>query len=73
MKLKIAGDCSQITLRQFMDYHNAVDDIERAMVIVNKSREYCESLKVDSIQTIITLFEEVIDSASSKFERIISV
>jgi hypothetical protein len=70
MKLKIPGDGSQITLQQFMDYHNAVDDIERVMVIINKSREYCESLKADSVQTIITLFEEVIDASASKFERV---
>lgn len=73
MKLKIPGDASQITLRQFMDYHGAADDCERVMVIINKSREYCESLKADSVQTIITLFEEVIDTSSSNFERIISV
>jgi hypothetical protein len=73
MKLKIPGSGSQITLRQFMDYHNAVDDCERVMVIINKSREYCESLKADSIETIITLFEEVIDSSASNFERVITV
>lgn len=73
MKLKIPGDGSQITLQQFMDYQNAVDDVERVMVIINKSREYCESLKADSIQTIITLFAEVIDSSSSKFERVAMV
>ena len=73
MKLKIPGEASQITLQQFMDYHGASDDCERVMVIINKSREYCESLKADSVQTIITLFEEVIDTSSSNFERIISV
>lgn len=73
MKLKIPGDASQITLRQFMDYHGAADDVERAMIIINKSREYCENLKVDSLLTIITLFEEVIDSSSSNFERVISL
>lgn len=73
MKLRIPGDGSQITLQQFMDYQNAVDDVERVMVIINKSREYCESLKADSIQTIITLFDEVINSSSSKFERVMIV
>lgn len=73
MKLKIPGDASQITLTQFMGYHNAVDDLERAMIILNKSREYCEGLKAETVQTIVTLFEEVIDSSSSNFERIISV
>lgn len=56
-----------------MAYHNAVDDIERVMVIIDKSREYCEGLKVDSAQTIIQLFEEVIDGAAAQFERIITV
>jgi hypothetical protein len=73
MKLRIPGEISQITLSQFMAYHNAVDDIERVMVIINKSREYCEGLKADSVQTIITLFEEVIDGSAAEFERIISV
>lgn len=56
-----------------MAYHNAVDDVERVMVIIDKSREYCESLKADSAQTIIQLFEEVIDGAAAQFERIITV
>jgi hypothetical protein len=73
MKLKVPGECSQITLSQFMAYHNAEDDVERVMVIINKSREYCELLKADSVQTIITLFEEVIDSSAGQFERIINV
>lgn len=73
MKLRIPGECSQITLSQFMAYHNAVDDVERVMVIIDKSREYCESLKADSAQTIIQLFEEVIDGAAAQFERIITV
>ena len=73
MKLKIPGDASQITLQQFMDYHGAADDCERVMVIINKSREYCEQLKAETVHTIVTLFDEVIDSSSSNFERIISV
>jgi hypothetical protein len=73
MKLKVPGECSQITLSQFMAYHTAADDVERVMVIINKSREYCELLKADSVQTIITLFEEVIDSSAGQFERIINV
>jgi hypothetical protein len=73
MKLKVPGECSQITLSQFMAYHTAEDDVERVMVIINKSREYCELLKADSVQTIITLFEEVIDSSAGQFERIINV
>jgi hypothetical protein len=73
MKLKIPGEISQITLSQFMAYHNAVDDVERVMVIIDKSREYCEGLKADSAQTIIQLFEEVIDGSAAQFERIITV
>jgi hypothetical protein len=54
-------------------YHTAADDVERVMVIIDKSREYCEGLKVDSARTIIELFEEVIEGADTHFERIITV
>ena len=73
MKLRVPGECSQITLSQFMAYHNAANDVERVMVIIDKSREYCEGLKADSARTIIALFDEVIETASSNFERIITV
>ena len=73
MKLRVPGECSQITLSQFMAYHTAADDVERVMVIIDKSREYCEGLKADSARTIIALFDEVIETASSNFERIITV
>lgn len=56
-----------------MGYHGAADEVERVMIILNKSREYCEQLKAETVHTIVTLFEEVIDSSSSNFERIISV
>jgi hypothetical protein len=73
MKFKVPGDCSQITLRQFMAYHTAADDVERVMAIINKSRDYCESLQVDAAHTVINLFDEVIEAASSHFDRIIEV
>jgi len=73
MKLRIPGDASQITLTQFMGYHGATDEVERVMIILNKSREYCEQLKAETVHTIVTLFEEVIDSSSSNFERVIAV
>jgi hypothetical protein len=73
MKLKVPGESSQITLSQFMAYHNAADDVERVMVIIDKSREYCEGLKADSARTIIDLFDEVVETSPTKFERLINV
>jgi hypothetical protein len=73
MKLKVPGESSQITLSQFMAYHNAADDVERVMVIIDKSREYCEGLKADSARTIIDLFDEVVETSPTKFDRIINI
>jgi hypothetical protein len=73
MKLKIPGNASQVTLRQFMDYHSASDDVQKVMVIINKNREYCEGLKVETAQTIIELFDEVINAAGDNFERIVTI
>lgn len=57
MKLYIPVSAEQITLKRFVDYHTANDNVERVMIAVNKSREYCEGLKVETVQTVIDLFE----------------
>jgi hypothetical protein len=57
MKLFIPVSAEQITLKRFVDYHTANDNVERVMIAVNKSREYCEGLKVETVQTVIDLFE----------------
>jgi len=56
MKLYIPVSSDQITLRRFVDFETAADDTERAMVAINKSREYCEGLKAETVQTVIDLF-----------------
>lgn len=57
MKLYIPVSADQITLKRFVDYHTATDDVERVMIAVNKSREYCEGLKAETVQTVVDLFE----------------
>lgn len=57
MKLFIPVSAEQISLKRFVDYHTANDNVERVMIAVNKSREYCEGLKVETVQTVIDLFE----------------
>ena len=57
MKLYIPVSAEQITLKRFVDYQTAADDVERVMVAVNKNRDYCEGLKVETMQTVIELFD----------------
>ena len=57
MKLYIPVSSEQITLRRFVDFETAADDTELAMVAINKSREYCEGLKAETVQTVIDLFQ----------------
>ena len=57
MKLYIPVSAEQITLKRFVDYHASSDDVEKVMIAVNKSREYCEGLKAETVQTVIDLFE----------------
>lgn len=57
MKLYIPVSADQITLKRFVDYHTSSDDVERVMIAVNKSREYCEGLKAETVQTVVDLFE----------------
>jgi hypothetical protein len=56
MKLYLPVSIDQITLKRFVGFHTAVDDIERAMFAVNKSREYCEGLPAATLGTITELF-----------------
>jgi len=56
MKLYIPVSADQITLKRFVDFETASDDTERAMIAINKSREYCEGLKAETVQTVIDLF-----------------
>jgi hypothetical protein len=57
MKLYIPVSADQITLKRFVDYHASSDDVEKVMIAVNKSREYCEGLKAETVQTVVDLFE----------------
>ena len=57
MKLFIPVSADQITLKRFVDYHSSSDDVEKVMIAVNKSREYCEGLKAETVQTVVDLFE----------------
>jgi hypothetical protein len=56
MKLYIPVSADQISLKRFVDFEKAENDIERATIAINKSREYCEGLKAETVQTVIDLF-----------------
>jgi hypothetical protein len=73
INLSIPGNAKAVTLAKYIDYQNAVDDIERVCVITGKSRESIRLLQSHVIDEIIIQFEAAIKLGSSDFERKVRV
>ena len=73
MKLYIPVSSDQITLKRFVDYHTSNDEIERVMIAVNKSRDYCESLKAETVQTVLELFDTALTTGKDTHTPTVTV
>ena len=73
LKFSIAANAKGVTLGKYIDYQNAVDDIERVHIITGKSTESIRLLQSHVIDEIITQFEAAIKLGGSDFERRIRV
>ena len=56
----------QVTLRQFVDYKNAVDEIERFIIATGWSREKTLELKPITIAETLNLFENELDKMGER-------
>lgn len=69
MKLNLPADPSQVTLRQFIDYKLAVDEIERLVIATGRSRETVMKLNPEAANYVISTFETVIDQTRGELKR----
>jgi len=58
MKVQVAATYNSITLKQYVDYHNAIGDTERVMVATGCSRKVVDQFQVAGIDAICAQFEE---------------
>lgn len=72
MTIKIPTNKS-ITVRQYIAWKKAKDDIERMIVITGWSPKQISGLKPETIDTAITLFTDSIEDKSGEFVRMFDV
>jgi hypothetical protein len=65
----IPADSSQITVKQFVAFHLAKTDIERAMIAANAKRKDVEALKLDAVLDLINLFEDSMKTGAARHEQ----
>jgi hypothetical protein len=65
----IPADSSQITVKQFVAFHLAKTDIERAMIAANAKRKDIEALKLDAVLDLINLFEDSMKTGAARHEQ----
>jgi hypothetical protein len=73
MKLYIPVSIEQISLERFVTFYTSMDDVERVMVAINKSREYCEGLPAATMQTVIDLFGTACNTGKENHGSIIEI
>jgi hypothetical protein len=73
LNFEIAANAKGITLGKYIDYQNAVDNIEKVRVITGKSTESIRLLQLHVIDEIIEQFEAAIRLTSQDFERTVRV
>jgi len=60
LKVRIPTSFSQVTLREYIDYKCAKDDIDRVMAVTQLTHKQVRSLKLQSIQFIVKQMDEVL-------------
>jgi hypothetical protein len=65
----IPADSSQITVKQFVAFHLAKTDVERAMIAANAKRKDVEALKLDAVLDLINLFEDSMKTGAARHEQ----
>jgi len=71
MEIRISIPQSQgaITLRQYIDYFESKEDVEKVRVITGKPRAVIEAFKMDVVREIIGMFELAITLGTGKLQK----
>lgn len=69
IRISIPQSQGAITLRQYIDYFESKDDVEKVRVITGKSRVIVEAFKMDVVREIIGMFELAITLGTGKLQK----
>ena len=73
IKVSIPADYSSISVKQYVDYHNAKNDIERLVSISNLTKEQAEQIPFQHLPTLLAAFEGTLLNESAKFFETITI
>jgi hypothetical protein len=73
IKVSIPADYSSISVKQYVDYHSAKNDIERLLSISNLTKEKAEQIPFQHLPTLIEAFEGILLNESAKFFETITI
>jgi hypothetical protein len=69
VKFSIAANAQGVTLGQYIDYQNAMDEVERVHIITGKSSESIKLFQLHVLNEVITKFEAALTLGSEGFRR----
>jgi hypothetical protein len=73
IKVSIPADYSSISVKQYVDYHSAKNDIERLLSISNLTKEQAEQIPFQHLPTLLAAFEGTLLNESAKFFETITI
>jgi hypothetical protein len=73
IKVSIPADYSSVTVKQYVDYHNAKNDIERLACVSNLTKEQAEQIPFQHLPTLLAAFEGTLLNESAKFFETITI
>ena len=73
IKVSIPADYSSISVKQYVDYHNAKNDIDKLVSISNLLKDKAEQIPFQHLPTLLAAFEDTLSNESAKFFETITI
>ena len=73
IKVSIPADYASITVKQYLDYHAAKNDIERLVAVSNLNKEQAEQIPFQHLPVLLGAFEDTLANESAKFFETITI
>jgi hypothetical protein len=73
IKVSIPADYSSISVKQYVDYHSAKNDIDKLVSISNLLKEQAEQIPFQHLPTLLGAFEDTLTNESAKFFETITI
>ena len=73
IKVSIPADYSSISVKQYVDFHAAKNDIERLASISNLTKEQAEQIPFQHLPTLLGAFQETLQMETAKFFETITI